>query len=353
MDVASRVPPAGARPPVLDCALAMEALEEAPATARIAEETGFRGLWANDTQHNPFVALAIAAQATTRLELGTGIAVAFARSPMITAQTAWDLSRLSGGRFLLGLGTQVRAHIERRFGMPWDPPVPKLREYIQALRAIWRTWQDGAPLRVSGVHYNINLMGPFFNPGPNAHPRIPVLIAGVNEGLCRLAGEAADGFIVHPMHSLPYLKEFVLPHIAEGLARAGRQRGEVAIVVPVMLAAGDTPDELRAAVDRARARIAFYGSTPTYRVVLELLGHGELADRLRRMVAERRMNEIASQVPDAVLDAIVIRGSYEEVGRELRDRYTGLADRVFSYWPFTVAERAQWARMAEAFHTAG
>jgi probable F420-dependent oxidoreductase len=352
MDVAGRAPTSG-RPPLLDCALAMDAMEDAPATARAAEDAGFRGMWANDTQHNPFVALAIAAQATTRLELGTGIAVAFARSPMVTAQTAWDLSRLSGGRFLLGLGTQVRAHIERRFGMPWDPPVPKLREYIQALRAIWRTWQEWVPLRVSGAHYNINLMGPFFSPGPNVHPRIPVLIAGVNEGLCRLAGEVTDGFIVHPLHSITYLKEFVLPHVAEGLARAGRHREDLEIVVPVMIAAGDTPDELAAAVDRARARIAFYGSTPTYRVVLDLLGQGELADRLRRMVAERRMNEIASRVPDAVLDAVVVRGSYEEVGRELRARYTGLADRVFSYWPFTVAERAQWARMAEAFHKAG
>jgi len=336
----------------LDCALAMDALEDAPAVARAAEEIGFQGLWANDTKHNPFVALALAAQVTSRLELGTGIAVAFSRSPMVTAQTAWDLGRLSGGRFLLGLGTQVKAHIERRFGMPWDPPVPKLREYIHAVRAVWRTWQDGAPLRVQGTFYNLNLMGPFFNPGPNPRPHIPILIAGVNEGLCRLAGEAADGFIVHPMHSVPYLREFVLPHVGEGLAKAGRTRKDLEIYAPVMIAAGETPDELAAAVARARARIAFYGSTPTYRLLLEVLGHADLADRLRQMVAARRVDDLAAQVPDAVLDAIVVCGSYAEIGRQLKARYAGLADRVASYWPFTPADRAGWTRMVEAFHGA-
>jgi probable F420-dependent oxidoreductase len=337
----------------LDCALAMEALEDAPGVARAAEAVGFRALWANDTKHNPFVALALAAQATTRLELGTGVAVAFSRSPMVTAQTAWDLSRVSGGRFLLGLGTQVKAHVERRFGMPWDPPVPKLREYIHAIRAIWRTWQDGAPLRVQGAYYNLNLMGPFFNPGPNPRPRIPIFIAGVNEGLCRLAGELADGFILHPMHSVPYLREFVLPRIAEGLAKAGRTRADLEIHAPVMLAAGDTPGALAAAVARARSRIAFYGSTPTYRPLLEVLGYADVADRLRRLMAARQTQELAAQVPDAVVDAIVIRGSYDDIGHQLRARYAGLADRVASYWPFAPAEQADWARMAQAFHAGG
>jgi len=337
----------------LDCHLAMDALAEAPAVARAAEEIGFRGMWANDTKHNPFVALALAAQATTRLELGTGIAVAFSRSPMVAAQTAWDLGRLSEGRFLLGLGTQVKAHIERRFGMPWAPPVPKLREYIRAVRAVWRTWQEGAPLRVEGAYYTLSLMGPFFDPGPNVRPRIPILIAGVNEGLCRLAGESADGFIVHPMHSVPYLREYVLPHVAEGLAKSGRRREDLEIFAPVMIAAGETPDEVAAAVARARARIAFYGSTPTYRVVLEVLGYGDLADRLRQMVAARRMDELPAQVPDAVVDAVVIRGSYADVGRQLRAKYAGLVDRVASYWPLTLADRAGWTRMVEAFHDAG
>jgi len=337
----------------LDCALAMEALEDAPAIAKAAEEVGFQGLWANDTKHNPFVALAIAARATSRLELGTGVAVAFSRSPMVTAQTAWDLGRLSDGRFLLGLGTQVKAHVERRFGMPWDPPVPKLREYLHAVRAIWRTWQDGVPLRVQGRFYNLSLMGSFFDPGPNLRPHIPILIAGVNEGLCRLAGEVADGFMLHPMHSVPYLREFVLPHIAEGLAKAGRTRQNLQIHAPVMIVAGETPDELAAATARARARIAFYGSTPTYRPMLDVLGYADVADRLRLMVAARQMSDLAGQVPDAVLDAIVVRGSYGEIGHQLRVRYEGLADRVASYWPFTPGDRAGWARLIEAFHSVG
>jgi probable F420-dependent oxidoreductase len=336
----------------LDCTLAMDALEDVPEVARAAEEAGFQALWANETKHNPFVTLAIAAAHTTRLRLGTGIAVAFARSPMVAAQTAWDLGRLSGGRFILGLGTQVRAHIERRFGMPWDPPAPKLREYVQAVRAIWRAWQDRTPLRVEGAYYRLTLMSPFFNPGPNPEPTIPIMIAGVNRGLCRLAGEIADGFIVHPMHPARYVREFVLPHILEGLARSGRSRADVQIYAPVITAPGDTPAEVTAALARARERIAFYGSTPTYRPMLEVLGYGDVADRLRRMMAERRTAELPAQVPQAVLDAIVVRGSYEEIGYELRARYEGLLDRVASYWPFTPAERAGWARMVKAFYTA-
>jgi len=336
----------------LDCALAMEALVEAPAVARAAEDLGFAGMWTNDTKHNPFITLAVASLHTARLELGTGVAVAFSRSPMVTAQTAWDLARLSGGRFLLGLGTQVKAHIERRFGMPWDPPVPKLREYIGAVRSIWKSWQDGAPLRVEGTYYRLSLMGPFFNPGPNPTPEIPILIAGVNAGLCRLAGEIADGFIAHPMHSAEYLRAFVLPHLAEGLARSGRTRADLQLYAPVIIAAGETSEELDAAVARARARIAFYGSTPTYRPLLEIIGYGDVADRLHRLVAERRMDELPGQVPDAVLDAIVVRGSYEQIGHELRARYGGLLDRVASYWPFTLEDRSGWARLVAAFHRA-
>jgi probable F420-dependent oxidoreductase len=334
----------------LDCALAMDALQEVPEVARAAEEVGFQGMWANDTKHNPFVTLAIAAMHTTRLELGTGVAVAFARSPMVAAQTAWDLARLSGGRFILGLGTQVRAHVERRFGMPWAPPVPKLREYIRVLRAVWRSWQEGSSLKVEGAHYRITLMSPFFNPGPNPQPRIPIFIAGVNRLLCRLAGEVGDGFVVHPLHSVEYLREFVLPNIAAGLARSGRSRGDVSLYAPVFIAPGDTPAEVTAAVARARARMAFYASTPSYRPLLEALGYGDAADRLNQMVRERRTEEMAAQLPDAVVDAVVVRGSYEEIGWALPRRYEGLVDRVASYWPFTPVQRTGWERLARAFY---
>jgi probable F420-dependent oxidoreductase len=336
----------------LDCALAMDALQEVPEVARAAEEVGFAGMWANDTKHNPFVTLTMAALHTSRLELGTGVAVAFARSPMVTAQTAWDLARLSGGRFILGLGTQVRAHIERRFGMPWDPPVPKLREYIQVLRAVWRTWQEGAPLRVEGTYYRISLMGPFFNPGPNPRLQIPIFIAGVGRLLCRLAGEVGDGFVVHPLHSVAYLREVVLPNLAAGLERSGRSRSDVHLYAPVFLAPGNTATEVAAAVARARARMAFYGSTLTYRPLLDVLGYGDVADRLHQMVRARRTEDLGAQLPDGVVDAIVLRGSYEEIGHALRARYEGLVDRVASYWPFTPAERAGWKRLVDAFHGA-
>jgi len=336
----------------LDCALAMDALEEVPGVARAAEEIGFEAMWANETKHNAFVALTAAALHTTRLQLATGVAVAFARSPMLAAQSAWDLARLSGGRFILGLGTQVKAHVERRLGMPWDPPVPKLREYIQVLRAVWRAWQEGAPLRVEGTYYRINLMAPFFNPGPNPRPRIPVFIAGVNRLLCQLAGEVADGFVVHPLHSVKYLREWVLPNIAAGLARSGRTRGDVQLYAPVFIAPGDTPSEVDAAVARARARMAFYGSTPSYRPLLDVLGYGDAADRLHRLVRERRIDDLAAHLPEAVVDAVVVRGSYEEIGRTLRVRYEGLVDRVASYWPFTPAEGEGWRRLWSAFHRA-
>lgn len=335
----------------LDCTLAMDSLDDVPEVARAAEVVGFQAMWANETKHNPFVTLTVAAGHTTRLQLGTGIAIAFARSPMVTAQTAWDLGRLSRGRFILGLGTQVKAHIERRFGMRWDPPVPKLREYIQAVRAIWRTWQEDAPLRFEGAYYRLTLMGPFFNPGPNPRPAIPIMIAGVNPGLCRLAGEVGDGFIVHPMHPARYVRECVLPHIMRGLARSCRSRADVQVYAPVITAPGETPAEVEAALERARERIAFYGSTPTYRPMLDILGYGDVADRLRKMMAERRVSELPGQIPQAVIDAIVVRGSYEAIGHELRARYEGLLDRVASYWPFTPAGQSGWARMVKAFYT--
>src|SRR5438309_203732 len=327
----------------------MDALSEAPEVARAAEEIGFAGMWANDTKHNPFVTLALAASSTSRLELGTGVAVAFVRSPVVVAQTAWDLARLSGGRFLLGLGTQGRPHIDGRFGMPWDPPVPKLREYIQVLRAVWRSWQEGVPLRVEGTYYRISLMAPFFDPGPNPAPRIPVFIAGVGRLLCQLAGEVGDGFVVHPLHSVSYIRKVVLPNIAAGLAKAGRSPSDVHLYAPVFLALGETPAEVHAATARTRAQMAFYGSTPSYRPLLDVLGYGDVADRLSQMVRERRLGELAGQLPDAVVDAVALRGSYEEVGHALRERYEGLVDRVASYWPFTPADGACWKRLVAAF----
>ncbi len=205
---------------LLDALLPPASLTSLPELARSAEAVGFDALWSTETQHDPFLPLALAAEHTQRIHLGTAIAVAFARSPAVLAYTAWDLADASHGRFILGLGTQVKAHIERRFGMPWpDSPAGKLRDLIEAMRALWRTWQEGERLNHRGPYHKLTLMTPFFNPGPIKHPAIPVFIAGVNPALCRLAGEVADGFVAHPYHSADYLRQVVRPEIDAGAAR--------------------------------------------------------------------------------------------------------------------------------------
>jgi probable F420-dependent oxidoreductase len=334
---------------VLDAALPQDALREVGAIGRAAEHLGCGALWAGETKRNPFVQLTLAAQATSRIDLGTGVAIAFPRSPTLAAHAAWDLAALSGGRFILGLGTQVKAHIERRFGSTWEAPVLKLREYVAAVRALWRSWQDGVPLRVEGRFYRLNLMTPFFNPGPIPHPAIPVYIAGVNPPLCRLAGEIAEGFHVHPFHTLPYLHTVVLPNIMEGLRAAGKTRGDIRLYAPVFVAPGRTAEEIREAAGLARREIAFYASTPSYRIVLETHGWSDVADRLRNLAAQRRWDDLPAQVPDEMFDAVVVCGSWEAVGAELRRRYEGLVDRVACYRPLTLRERSRWARLAAAF----
>src|ERR687893_1328777 len=204
-------------------------LRSAGATARAAEDLGFAGLWTSETKHDAFLPLAIAANETERIELGTAVAIAFSRSPMEVAQTAWDLQDLSGGRFILGLGTQVRAHVKRRFSMPWGRPVPRLREYIGALRAIWDSFQTGGSLSFEGEFYRHTLMTPFFNPGPIEHPEIPIYIAGVNTRLATLAGELCDGFHVHPFHTPEYVRQVVKPAVAAGAEGAGRDPAHVTL----------------------------------------------------------------------------------------------------------------------------
>jgi probable F420-dependent oxidoreductase len=334
----------------LDAALAMDDLHAAGASAQAAEEAGFAGLWANETKHDPFIMLTLAARATSRILLGTSVAIAFPRSPTVMAHLAWDLAALSEGRFILGLGTQVKTHLERRFGVPWDPPVPKLREYIEAIRAVWRSWQEDAPLRVEGRHYRLSLMTPFFNPGPIAHPAIPVYIAGVNPLLCRLAGEVADGFHVHPFHTVPYVVSVVRPNIDRGLRTRPRPAGSVQLYAPVFVALGDTAAEQQEERDRARAQIAFYASTPSYQIVLRTHGWDEIAERLQRLAAQRKWDELAAQVPEEMLDAVVVSGSWEDVGRQLKRRYAGVLDRVACYRPFTQMELPKWRRLVAAFH---
>jgi len=335
----------------LDAGLGTEgkSLKEIDRTARAAEDLGFAGLWTSETKHDAFLPLAIAANETQRVELGTSVAIAFSRSPMETAQTAWDLQDLSDGRFLLGLGTQVKAHITRRFSMPWDRPAARLREYILALRAIWESFQTGETLRFEGEHYQHTLMTPFFDPGPIDHPEIPIYIAGVNTRLARLAGEICDGFHVHPFHSPEYVRQTVKPAIAEGAEGAGRDPEQVTLATSVFVIV--TGDEAADAEQResVRSQVSFYASTPTYRTVLEAHGWEEIGERLGVMAREKQWREMPALITDEMISAFAVQATPEEIGPALRDRYEGLIDRVALYLPFEPGERDEfWRTVVES-----
>ena len=305
-------------------------LNDVATIARAAESIGFDALWSSETQHDPFLPLALTAEHTQRIHFGTAVAIAFARSPIVLAHTAWDLARQSGGRFILGLGTQVKPHIERRFGMPWGPPVARLREFVQALHAVWDNWQNGTRLNFRGEHYKITLMMPFFSPAPidPAHANIPIFIAGVGAPLSRLAGEVADGFVVHPLNTPKYLAEVVRPAIEEGARKAGRSASDVAVSGSVFVALEEAEREA------ARAQISFYASTPSYRPVLDLHGWSAIGEQLSALASRGKWDEMPGVVSDEMLDAICVTGTWDEVADQVKARYGGLADRIGFYRPF-------------------
>ena len=308
-------------------------------TARAAQDFGFAGLWTSETKHDAFLPLAIAANETHHIELGTSVAIAFSRSPMETAQTSWDLQDLSDGRFVLGLGTQVKAHITRRFSMPWDRPAARLREYILALRAIWESFQSEGPLNFEGDFYRHTLMTPFFDPGPIDHPEIPVYIAGVNTRLARIAGEICDGFHVHPFHSPEYVRQTVKPAIAEGAEEANREPEQVTLATSAFVISAENEAEAKEQRESVRAQISFYASTPTYRTVLEAHGWEDVGDELGTMAREKKWSEMPSLVTDEMLGAFTVEAAPDELGSALRERYTGLIDRVSLYVPFVSGEK--------------
>ncbi len=309
-------------------------LSDAAGLARQAEAMGFDGAWTSETQHDAFLPLILAAEHTTRLTLGTSIAVAFGRSPVVTAHLAWDLAGLSNGRFLLGLGTQVKGHIEKRYGLTWDSPGPRLRDYIRALRAIWDCWQNGTALAYRGEYYSHTLMTPFFNPGPIAHPRIPIHIAGVRPFMCRLAGELCDGFQVHPFHSAKYLRDVVLPNVEAGLEASGRKRADISLASSVFIVTGRTAAEMEAARRSVRSQIGFYASTPNYRVILECHGWEQVARELTRKSVQGDWEGMANLITDEMLEEFAVVGAPDEVPEKLTRRYTGLLDRLAVYEAF-------------------
>ncbi|MFM8321973.1 MAG: TIGR03617 family F420-dependent LLM class oxidoreductase [Chloroflexota bacterium] len=309
--------------------------------ARAAEALGFSTLWATETMHDPFLPGALVAEHTRSLGYGTAVAIAFGRSPATLAYTAWDLAQASQGRFILGLGTQVKAHIERRFGMPWpDSVVGKLREQIEAIHTFWNTWQNNAPFKYQGEYYRLALMSPFFNPGPIRHPNIPIYIAGVNTGLARLAGEAADGFLVHPFHTPAYRKDVLLPAIQGGLEKCARPRSAVKVSVTAFAVTSAEEDLF------VRSQIAFYASTPSYRAVMDLHGWGETAEKLSALVHAGKWGELPVQVSDEMLSTFAIVCPEAELPAQLLARYAGMADRLGLYLPFVPGQRdAFWQRL--------
>ncbi|MEW6047616.1 MAG: TIGR03617 family F420-dependent LLM class oxidoreductase [Bacillota bacterium] len=310
--------------------------------AKAAEQAGFGRVRIPETRHEPFVMSALALAATRHIEVGTEVAIAFVRSPTVMAHAAWDLAALGGGRFRLGLGSQVRAHIERRYGMVWDSPVGRMREFVQALEAVWRCWQDGAPLRVDGRYYRLTLMTPFFNPGPIESPAIPVGLAGVNPPWARLAGEVAQAFHVHPLHTPGYLRDVLLPAIGAGLARGGKQRGQFEVVGSVFIITGRDESERAGMRQAVREQVAFYASTPSYRRVLEHHGWGELGERLSQLARAGRWSQMAAVVPDEMLDEVAVEAAPDELAGRIVERYGGMLDRVALYMPFRPSEWSEW-----------
>ena len=334
----------------LDTGLVAANLREVPAAARAAEAMGFDAMWTAETGHDAFFPLVLAAEHTERVKLGTSIAVAFPRSPMVHAMNAWDLQALSGGRFILGLGTQVKAHNERRFGVKWEAPVPRLREMIHFIRAAWDSFQNGTRPRFEGKYYNFTLMTPFFSGGPIEHPNIPIYIAGVNEHMCRLAGEICDGFHVHPFHSLEYLRGAIMPNVAAGAAKAGRDPKDCKLSTSAFVIIGDTEKEREGLKGLVKQQISFYASTPAYRPVLEMHGWGDLQEKLNEMTRRGDWTGMASLISDEMLDAFATTGTWSEIAGKLKDKYGGILDRLGFYVPFREGEHAErWRDVVRAF----
>ena len=302
----------------------------APELAHRAARIGYDGFFTAETGHEPFLSMCLASQAEPDLEVGTAITLAFPRSPMVMAQLAWDMQIVAGGRFILGLGTQIKPHITRRFSTEWSHPTARLRDYIGAVRAVWDCFRDGTPLRYRGDFYQLTLMTPFFNPGPNGLPEIPVYIAGVGPLLSRLAGEICDGFHVHPFHTVKYLDELVIPAIAEGAAGTGRTLADVVLVTPVFVVTGRDRPEMESQIRAVKEQIAFYASTPSYAPILDTHGW-DFGSTLRAMSKRGEWRQMADVIPDEVVREVAVVAPLEELADRLLDRYRGRVQRISLY----------------------
>jgi len=316
-------------------------LAAVPARVRDLEDLGYDGAVSAETSHDPFLPLALAAEHSARVDLITSVAIALARSPMTTAHTAYDLNVLSGGRMVLGLGSQIKPHIEKRFSMPWSAPAARMREFISALRAIWTSWQTGERLSFRGDHYTLTLMTPFFSPGPSPAGPPRVFLGALGDRMCEVAGEVADGVLLHPFSTDRYIRERALPAVERGLARAGRSRDGFEFCITPFVATGADDDEVRLALGPVRQQIAFYGSTPAYRTVLELHGWGETQDELNALSKRGRWAEMAELVTPEMLDAFVVQAPFGRLAGALGRRGAGVADRMQLFTPWR-EDRGAW-----------
>jgi len=312
----------------IEYGLTMAGLQGVPEEARRAEALGYDGVITGEITSDPLFKIVLAAEHTRRVTLGTSVLIAFPRSPMVVAYQAWELQAFSGGRLLLGIGTQVKGHIQRRFSTTWDSPGPRLREYILALRAIWDCWQSGAKLNFTGDFYRFTLMTPFFTPKPIDHPRIPIYISAINPYNCRLAGELCDGIRMHGLNTPKYTREVIVPNLAEGARKAGRSLKDVDIVGGGFTITGPDEAAIQRQVRPAKKQIAFYGSTPQYRAVMDVHGWGEEHLELHRLSREGKWDEMADIVTDEMLDAFTTIGTYDEIARKIRARWGGVSTRM-------------------------
>jgi probable F420-dependent oxidoreductase len=331
---------------LVDAAGYASSVDEAGEGARRAERLGYDGWWSFETKHDPFLGCAIGAERTERVSVGTCIAVAFARNPMTVAVQANDVQALSGGRFVLGLGTQIKPHITKRYSMEWSHPAARMREFVLAVRAIWEAWATSSLLDFRGEFYSHTLMTPFFDPGANPHGPPPIVLAAVGPMMTEAAGEVADGMFCHAFSTERYLREVTLPALRRGAEKAGRTLAGFELSAPSFIVAADTEEERRAGVAAVRSQIGFYGSTPAYRPVLEVHGWGELQDELNALTKRGAWDEVADAIDDEVLETFAVIGTPEEAVEEVRRRYGDVATRFTLTIP-DGADQDRWAALFE------
>jgi probable F420-dependent oxidoreductase len=320
--------------------------------AQLAERVGYDGIWSAETSHDPFLPLALAAQSTERIALGTGIAVAFARNPMTLAMVSNDLQTMSEGRFMLGLGSQIKPHIEKRFSMTWSHPAARMRELILAVRAIWASWAEGTRLNFRGEFYRHTLMNPMFDPGPNPYGNARIFLAAVGERMTEVAGEVADGLLAHGFTTQRYLREVTVPALERGLAAGGRARGAFQISYPGMVVTGTDEAGFDKAAKAVKSQLAFYGSTPAYRPVLELHGWGDLQPELNTLSKRGAWQEMTGLIDDEMLNTFAVVGNLDDIARLVLDRFGGVVDRFSFYAPYAM-EPERWAEVLAGFKAVG